>query len=280
MRLPTINENSREVRLVPGADQIFATIQGEGLVVGRPAVFVRFHGCDFACDWCDTKHSWKEGSPFVTRTLTDVQSRVFALTEEFGSESNFPMLVITGGNPMLQPQAVRDLAMWRVNQGQILRASRYIHDNSGGPDVVIETNRFLYNHFEWPMSDLIQRENVAVSFSPKIRVAEDGFSFFWEGEGHLSTFDGMKAAAKMIRYAKIVIDRNVLRALDFNEYGPERLVDFLTVFSGREIVIQPEWSLTREEVKKLSKHVLDMMRHPRSRRMRLLTQMHKSLGVL
>ncbi len=40
-------------------NEIFETVQGEATFAGTPAVFVRLHGCDVGCPWCDTKYTWK-----------------------------------------------------------------------------------------------------------------------------------------------------------------------------------------------------------------------------
>ncbi|MGL4614440.1 MAG: 7-carboxy-7-deazaguanine synthase QueE [Shewanella sp.] len=39
-------------------NEVFETIQGEGVFTGVPAIFVRLQGCPVACAWCDTKQTW------------------------------------------------------------------------------------------------------------------------------------------------------------------------------------------------------------------------------
>jgi 7-carboxy-7-deazaguanine synthase len=39
-------------------NEIFQTIQGEGVFTGVPAVFIRLQGCPVGCSWCDTKQTW------------------------------------------------------------------------------------------------------------------------------------------------------------------------------------------------------------------------------
>ncbi|MCH7373343.1 MULTISPECIES: 7-carboxy-7-deazaguanine synthase QueE [Aeromonas] len=39
-------------------NEIFQTIQGEGVFTGLPAIFVRLQGCPVGCPWCDTRHTW------------------------------------------------------------------------------------------------------------------------------------------------------------------------------------------------------------------------------
>ena len=72
--------------------ETFVSIQGEGIWVGTPSMFIRVSGCNLRCVWCDTPYaSWKPEGP--TRTVGDLLREV----EEAGVEH----VVLTGGEPML-----------------------------------------------------------------------------------------------------------------------------------------------------------------------------------
>lgn len=76
------------------------TIQGEGLMIGEPTVFVRTGGCDFRCSWCDTLHAVEPSFRHEWRPLSAqvIMERVCELSE------NKPLLVtLSGGNPAIQP---------------------------------------------------------------------------------------------------------------------------------------------------------------------------------
>jgi len=82
---------------------VFASIQGEGAFVGEPQVFVRLEGCPLRCRWCDTPASWVPTSS--PEEPAAVAARVAAL------EGARPRTVsITGGEPLMHPEFVRELA--------------------------------------------------------------------------------------------------------------------------------------------------------------------------
>jgi 7-carboxy-7-deazaguanine synthase len=77
--------------------EIFYSVQGEGILVGVPSVFVRTSGCNLRCVWCDTPYtSWNpEGEDLG---VDEVVRRV----------RKFPArhVVVTGGEPMLFEETV------------------------------------------------------------------------------------------------------------------------------------------------------------------------------
>ena len=73
-------------------NEIFYSLQGEGYNAGRPAVFVRFSGCNRRCPFCDTRH--ESG---VEMTAEQIRQAV-----EKADNGQNTMVVLTGGEPTLQ----------------------------------------------------------------------------------------------------------------------------------------------------------------------------------
>jgi organic radical activating enzyme len=75
----------------------FYTLQGEGFHQGRAAYFIRLGGCDVGCVWCDVKDSWDaEKHPKFS-----VDHIVTKLKKETGNATIKPIVVITGGEPLM-----------------------------------------------------------------------------------------------------------------------------------------------------------------------------------
>lgn len=70
------------------------TIQGEGFWAGTPVDFIRLSGCPVGCSWCDTGYA--DGGADLPR-----QRR---LIEDLLAELRSPRVVISGGEPFIQPQ--------------------------------------------------------------------------------------------------------------------------------------------------------------------------------
>ncbi|KJV80527.1 radical SAM superfamily protein [Rickettsia hoogstraalii str. RCCE3] len=77
---------------------IFKTIQGEGIFVGCPAIFIRLGGCNLACNFCDT-----EFEDFELVDIAEILNKVESLALNSKNEKSINLVVITGGEPMRQP---------------------------------------------------------------------------------------------------------------------------------------------------------------------------------
>jgi len=76
------------------------TIQGEGRNVGMPCHFIRFGGCDFRCEWCDTPHAVL---PDLVSQLPkmDAYQIYYEMRKLNRPYNDVRWVVITGGNPGL-----------------------------------------------------------------------------------------------------------------------------------------------------------------------------------
>jgi len=72
--------------------EIYRSLQGESTFAGLPCVFVRTTACHLRCTWCDTPHAFNRGERM---TRADVLARVL--------EFDCPLVELTGGEPLLQP---------------------------------------------------------------------------------------------------------------------------------------------------------------------------------
>jgi 7-carboxy-7-deazaguanine synthase len=75
--------------------EIFPSVQGEGLRMGSPSIFVRLAGCNLRCDFCDTRYAWTGGADF---TASELLEEIKAVCK------NFPCrwICLTGGEPFFQ----------------------------------------------------------------------------------------------------------------------------------------------------------------------------------
>ena len=76
------------------------TIQGEGVLIGQPTVFVRTGGCDYRCGWCDTLHAVDSAYRDEWKPMS--VEAIWAEVERLSG--GVPLTVsLSGGNPAIQP---------------------------------------------------------------------------------------------------------------------------------------------------------------------------------
>lgn len=91
--------------------EIFLTLQGEGGQAGRPAVFCRFSGCNLwsgreqdrrgaVCAFCDTDFVGTDGVGGGRFETAD--DLAHAVAQAWGAGERARMVVLTGGEPLLQ----------------------------------------------------------------------------------------------------------------------------------------------------------------------------------
>ena len=103
----------RQTALTYSAKEIFYTIQGEGINAGRPAVFLRFSGCNLwsglekdrasaICSFCDTDFVGTDGEGGGKfSTAQDLANAVAShWPNEVGKDK--ALVICTGGEPLLQ----------------------------------------------------------------------------------------------------------------------------------------------------------------------------------
>lgn len=91
--------------------EIYYTIQGEGAQTGRPAVFLRFSGCNLwsgreedrdqaICKFCDTDFWGVDGVNGGKYTKAELTAKLMSIWPNM--EMGRPYVVCTGGEPLLQ----------------------------------------------------------------------------------------------------------------------------------------------------------------------------------
>lgn len=116
-------------------NEIYLSLQGESTWAGLPCVLVRLTGCPLRCAYCDTAYAFSEGRRME---LAQVQAEVHRLAAPFAAQASpaqaqgpgfspgasgcssggpqtqgalwpvrLPLVELTGGEPLLQPAALR-----------------------------------------------------------------------------------------------------------------------------------------------------------------------------
>ncbi len=115
--------------------EIFSSVQGEGPDLGASTLFVRFGECDLRCRWCDSAHTWRRtarcrveevrGGGRFRSVPNPVEVETLLAAARALDAPAHRMVSLTGGEPLLQPEAVAEAAA-------ALRAL--------GPAVLLETH--------------------------------------------------------------------------------------------------------------------------------------------
>lgn len=126
--------------------EIFYSLQGEGLQIGLPTVFVRLFACDLRCSWCDTMYA-VEGRDFKDIPLEEVVISV--------EEHSCKRVCITGGEPLIQRDEVAELAEILIKKGYNIVLETSGHKMP--PDVFWTQNSIISMDCKCPGSGMHER---------------------------------------------------------------------------------------------------------------------------
>ena len=90
-------------------NEIFYSIQGESSYSGLPCVFVRLTYCNLRCSYCDSEYSFHEGN---NMTIKEIIEKV--------ASYNCPLVEVTGGEPLLQKEAITLMQELLKNKYQVM----------------------------------------------------------------------------------------------------------------------------------------------------------------
>lgn len=112
-----------KIKMKGRINEIFESIQGEGLYLGEKQLFVRFAGCNLSCSFCDTNH----------QKFREYES--FELFEEIQRRKNGHHSVsFTGGEPLLQKDFLKEVLI--LNRSN--RYRNYLETNGTLADALEE----------------------------------------------------------------------------------------------------------------------------------------------
>jgi len=158
-------------------NEIFYSIQGEGLLVGTPTIFIRASGCNLRCTYCDTTYAYHKGTEIsIQEILTEI------------GKIQCTHVCLTGGEPLHQkdtPALIRQL----------------LHNHY---TICLETNG------SYDIQDYVGKKLVLISLDIKCPSSESHTKMILKNISSLTKKDQLKFIIKNRQdysYAKNIISR-------------------------------------------------------------------------
>ena len=225
--------------------EVFSSIQGEGVYVGQPHLFVRFWNCNLACAYCDTDYKGPYQEYPLDRLLTEVQGLL-------STEGPVHAISLTGGEPLLWWKFLKEFLPPLKDFGQRI----YLETNGTLPDALRQV---------LPWTDII-----AMDIKPPSATRDRAV---WEAH---EIFLRTAAESGKDLFVKVVVTKETLDEELDRAFGLVSSVD-----RRIPLVLQPvtPWGTVREQVEQeqLSRWQASARRH--SADVRVIPQVHRILGV-
>jgi 7-carboxy-7-deazaguanine synthase len=231
--------------------EIFTSVDGEGIYAGQPATFIRVSGCNLSCSYCDTPQAREP------REVVDVKGGARRVANPVSSDDLVslvrnlavaPVVVFTGGEPLLQAQFVAEAG------ARLRRLGLRMH---------LETNGTLADRL-LAVKDVVD----FVSMDVKLPSSQGGRDLWEVHRAFLKALAGKQAAVKVV----------VGTGADVGEVeGAAALL--ASVRPDLPLLLQPAFEGARPTV--TGERLLELLAAARSRvrDVRLSIQMHKVLRL-
>jgi organic radical activating enzyme len=250
--------------------EIFSSVQGEGPQVGETTLFVRFGECDLRCRWCDSPHTWRPAKQCRIETQrgsgrSETVANPLGLARALAAcdaldvaEHRFASL--TGGEPLLQPDALRTLACALRERGpRVLLETHGLH--AGALERVVDAIDVV--SMDWKLASDVRRAGERASASPA--------PFHAEHERFL----------RVARRAPEVVVKVVVTSRSRREELDEMAERIGALDPAIPLVVQPVTPMSPRDAAPRATELLAIVAHL-SRRLshvRLIPQTHKLLGA-
>ena len=218
---------------------IFLSVQGEGIYLGIPQLFIRFYGCNLSCSFCDTQED-----SYRTFTKDSLMSKILGVKGVYHSIS------FTGGEPLLQADFIREF---------LSEYKRFYNKK-----IYLETNGTLYRELAKVIEYI---DFIAMDF--KLSSSTKSANFWKEHKNFL------KLAKEKDTFVKIVVTPNtssedIACAVDIIQKCGKDIPVVLQPSTGDSTEHVPQREITENFRNKMKESL---------NRVEIIPQMHKIIGV-
>lgn len=98
-----------DTKLMLKVNEIYFSIQGESTFAGLPCIFIRLTYCNLRCTYCDTEYAFYSGQDL---SIDEILEKI--------SVFDCKLVELTGGEPLVQPEAISLMKRLCDNDYQVL----------------------------------------------------------------------------------------------------------------------------------------------------------------
>ncbi|WMJ89708.1 putative 7-carboxy-7-deazaguanine synthase QueE [Anaerocolumna sp. MB42-C2] len=200
--------------------ETFTSINGEGVLAGQLAVFVRFQGCNLACSYCDT--AWANQDSTAYSILTEQQ--IYQLIKKTGVKN----VTLTGGEPLLVPDIMQLL--------ELLAADSNLHveiETNGSIDLLTFTkisNRPVFT-MDYKLPGSLMESKMLVS-NFKLLTKNDVVKFV------VGSIEDLNCARKTITMHHLITKCHVYISTVFGKIGLDEVVEYMKANCMNGVTLQ------------------------------------------